>query len=132
MFFQKAYKSQNILATIVSIFEAENLKKTGHTVSNKDNERDDWMNEQTKREKNKWKSERINFFRSGWSGKIFSRSKEVIVNCITRNRNLCKHREDLEKIFLIYAKLEDTHVLWKRKYPQHSFGRFTLKPGSKL
>ena len=65
MFFQKAYKSQNILATIVSIFEAENLKKTGHTVSNKDNERDDWMNEQTKREKNKWKSERINFFRSG-------------------------------------------------------------------
>lgn len=65
MFFQKAYKSQNILATIVSKFEAENLKKTGHTVSNKDNERDDWMNEQTKREKNKWKSERINFFRSG-------------------------------------------------------------------
>ena len=65
MFFQKAYKSQNILATIVSIFEAENLKKTGHTVSNKDNERDDWMNEHTKREKNKWKSERINFFRSG-------------------------------------------------------------------
>ena len=65
MFFQKAYKSQNILATIVSIFEAENLKKTGHTVSNKDNERDDWMNEQTKREKNKWKSERINFFRFG-------------------------------------------------------------------
>ena len=27
MFFQKAYKSQNILATIVSKFEAENFKK---------------------------------------------------------------------------------------------------------